>query len=190
MSASLVQSNLGASALTIMFSKLEELTPAMSDTQHTPVTVLGLGAMGQALAVTLVQGGRPTTVWNRTPGKDTALVAAGATSAATVADAIGQHGPIIAVLLDHTSVHATLDPVADQLSGRQLINLTSTAPEEPPRLRTHRRRTRLTTPRAVRSPSARPQKTPAKPAIWSTRPHPITLLSTTGPGGGMADALA
>lgn len=113
-----------------MFSKLEELTPAMSDTQHTPVTVLGLGAMGQALAVTLVQGGRPTTVWNRTPGKDTALVAAGATSAATVADAIGQHGPIIAVLLDHTSVHATLDPVADQLSGRQLINLTSTAPEE------------------------------------------------------------
>lgn len=84
----------------------------MSDTQHTQVTVLGLGAMGQALAVTLAQGGRPTTVWNRTPGKDTALVAAGATSAATVADAIGQHGPIIAVLLDHTYVHATLDPYA------------------------------------------------------------------------------
>ncbi len=27
-------------------------------------------------------------------------------------------------------------------------------------------------------------------AIWSQPTHPLTLLSTTGPGGGMADALA
>lgn len=37
---------------------------------------------------------------------------------------------IIVLLLDHASVHATLDPVADQLSGRAVINLTSTTPEE------------------------------------------------------------
>src|SRR6478752_4263154 len=37
-------------------------------TEHkTPVTVIGLGAMGSALASALVRAGHPTTVWNRTP---------------------------------------------------------------------------------------------------------------------------
>ncbi|MGK8503775.1 NAD(P)-dependent oxidoreductase [Nocardia asiatica] len=102
----------------------------MADTTKTPVTILGLGAMGQALATTFLKAGLPTTVWNRTPGKDTELLATGAAGAATVAEAIDAGGPIIAVLLDHASVHATLDPVADRLADRQLINLTSTAPDE------------------------------------------------------------
>ncbi|MFI6042618.1 NAD(P)-dependent oxidoreductase [Nocardia sp. NPDC051321] len=102
----------------------------MAETTNTPVTVLGLGAMGQALAATLRKGGHPTTVWNRTPGKDADLVAAGAVGVASVGKAIQAAGPIIVVLFDHASVHATLDPVAGQLSGRQVINLTSTAPNE------------------------------------------------------------
>ncbi|MEV6252772.1 NAD(P)-binding domain-containing protein [Nocardia sp. NPDC051911] len=102
----------------------------MAETTKTPVTILGLGAMGQALAATFLKAGLPTTVWNRTPGKDADLRAAGATSVATIAEAIDTDGPIIAVLLDHASVHATLDPVAHRLAGRQLINLTSTAPNE------------------------------------------------------------
>ncbi|MFI9632583.1 NAD(P)-dependent oxidoreductase [Nocardia sp. NPDC051929] len=102
----------------------------MAETTNTPVTILGLGAMGQALAATFLKAGLPTTVWNRTPGKDADLRAAGATSVATIAEAIDTDGPIIAVLLDHASVHATLDPVAHRLAGRQLINLTSTAPNE------------------------------------------------------------
>ncbi|WP_040786632.1 NAD(P)-dependent oxidoreductase [Nocardia pneumoniae] len=102
----------------------------MAETTNTPVTILGLGAMGQALAATLLKSGLATTVWNRTPGKDAELVAAGAIGARTVSDAISAGGAIITVLFDHASVHATLDPVADQLSGRQLINLTTTAPNE------------------------------------------------------------
>ncbi|MFI2284822.1 NAD(P)-dependent oxidoreductase [Nocardia beijingensis] len=102
----------------------------MAETTKTPVTILGLGAMGQALAATFLKAGVPTTVWNRTPGKDADLLAAGAVGVATVAEAIDTEGLIIAVLLDHASVHATLDPVADRLAGRQLINLTSTAPNE------------------------------------------------------------
>ncbi|MFD0360076.1 NAD(P)-dependent oxidoreductase [Nocardia sp. GCM10030253] len=102
----------------------------MPETQHTPVTILGLGAMGQAIAATLLRGGRPTTVWNRTAGKDAGLVADGATGAASVAAAVEKGGLIIAVLSDHASVHDTLDPIAGQLAGRQLLNLTSTAPEE------------------------------------------------------------
>ncbi|NEW37768.1 NAD(P)-dependent oxidoreductase [Nocardia cyriacigeorgica] len=102
----------------------------MPSTTTTPVTILGLGAMGKALATTLRKSDVPTTVWNRTPGKDADLVAAGATSAAAVGAAIGASPVIIAVLLDHASVHATLDPVAQQLAGKQLINITSTTPEE------------------------------------------------------------
>ncbi|GAA5079436.1 NAD(P)-dependent oxidoreductase [Nocardia iowensis] len=102
----------------------------MAETTNTPVTVLGLGAMGQALAATLLKGGHPTTVWNRTPGKDTDLGAAGAVSTPSVAEAVQAGGPIIVVLFDHASVHTTLDPVVDELSGRQVINLTSTAPNE------------------------------------------------------------
>ncbi|MEV6325382.1 NAD(P)-binding domain-containing protein [Nocardia sp. NPDC051787] len=102
----------------------------MAETTNTPVTILGLGAMGQALAATLLKAGLSATVWNRTPGKDTELVAAGAVGVATVEEAISAGGPIITVLLDHASVHATLDPVADRLAGRQLINLTTTAPAE------------------------------------------------------------
>ncbi|WP_067467169.1 NAD(P)-dependent oxidoreductase [Nocardia amamiensis] len=102
----------------------------MAETTNTPVTILGLGAMGHALAATLLKAGRTTSVWNRTPGKDADLVTAGAVGAATVSDAISVGGPVVTVLFDHASVHATLDPVADRLAGRQLINLTTTAPEE------------------------------------------------------------
>ncbi|MEU8895739.1 NAD(P)-binding domain-containing protein [Nocardia sp. NPDC048505] len=98
--------------------------------EQTTVTILGLGAMGRALAAALVQGGHPTTVWNRSAGKDAELVAAGATGTTSIADAVQAADVVVAVLLDHASVHETLDPVAEQLRGRQLINLTSTAPEE------------------------------------------------------------
>ncbi|WP_324189852.1 NAD(P)-dependent oxidoreductase [Nocardia cyriacigeorgica] len=103
---------------------------SMPDTTPAPVTILGLGAMGRAFAATLLKGGRSVTVWNRTPGKDAELVAAGASSAASLTDAIAASPVIIVLLLDHASVHATLDPVADRLSGRAVINLTSTTPEE------------------------------------------------------------
>lgn len=42
-----------------------------------PVTVLGTGAMGAALAETLLGAGHPTTVWNRTPGRADPLAAKG-----------------------------------------------------------------------------------------------------------------
>ncbi|MBB5918033.1 3-hydroxyisobutyrate dehydrogenase-like beta-hydroxyacid dehydrogenase [Nocardia transvalensis] len=97
---------------------------------ETPVTVLGLGAMGSALAAAFLKAGHPTTVWNRSPGKDIDLVAAGATRAGSVREAVGAGGLVVAVLLDHASVHETLDPIAGELGGRALVNLTSTAPED------------------------------------------------------------
>ncbi|MEV6430489.1 NAD(P)-binding domain-containing protein [Nocardia sp. NPDC051463] len=101
----------------------------MAESPRTTVTVLGLGAMGQALAMALVRGGHQTTVWNRSLGKDTELVAAGAKSATTVAEAVAAGELVVTCLFDHQSVHDVLDPLADQLVGRSLVNLTSTEPQ-------------------------------------------------------------
>lgn len=102
----------------------------MTANEQTTVAVLGLGPMGRAIATALVKGGNPTTVWNRTPGKDTELVGLGAVSAPDTASAIDSAAVVVAVLGDHASVHEVLDPVADRLRGKALINLTSTAPDD------------------------------------------------------------
>jgi 3-hydroxyisobutyrate dehydrogenase-like beta-hydroxyacid dehydrogenase len=48
---------------------------------------IGLGRMGSAMAANLVRAGHEVTVFNRTPGKSSALVALGAQEAATLAGA-------------------------------------------------------------------------------------------------------
>ncbi|WP_243744707.1 NAD(P)-dependent oxidoreductase [Streptomyces hainanensis] len=94
------------------------------------MSVLGLGAMGSALAGALVKGGYATTVWNRSAGKADDLVAQGAEAAATAGDAVRASQLVIACLLDHASVHEVFDPLSDELAGRTLINVTTTSPEQ------------------------------------------------------------
>jgi 3-hydroxyisobutyrate dehydrogenase-like beta-hydroxyacid dehydrogenase len=96
----------------------------------TPTTVLGLGEMGGALAAALVDAGHPTTVWNRSPAKAGALVARGATAAGSVEGAVTASPVVVACLFDHASVHEVLDPVAEALRGRTLVNVTTTTPDE------------------------------------------------------------
>ncbi|MFI6091777.1 NAD(P)-dependent oxidoreductase [Streptomyces sp. NPDC051218] len=95
----------------------------------TPVTVLGLGAMGQALAGAFLKAGHPTTVWNRTPGKGDDLVAAGATRTDTAADAVRASDLVVVCLYDYDVSQAVLGPIAADLPGRALVNLTSDTPE-------------------------------------------------------------
>lgn len=96
----------------------------------TSTTFLGLGAMGSALTAAALDAGRPTVVWNRTPHRASALGERGATVAGSVEEAVAGDGVIVACLLDHRSVHGVLDPVAGSLSGRTVINLTTTTPNE------------------------------------------------------------
>ncbi|MFI6348274.1 NAD(P)-dependent oxidoreductase [Streptomyces sp. NPDC050560] len=105
-------------------------TTSTTPPARTGVTLLGLGAMGSALAARLLGEGHPVTVWNRTPGRATALVERGAESADAVAEAVTARPLIVACLLRHPSVHETLDPVVDGLRGRTLVNLTTTTPVE------------------------------------------------------------
>ncbi|QQM38921.1 NAD(P)-dependent oxidoreductase [Streptomyces liliifuscus] len=98
-------------------------------TQHnadrTPVTVIGLGLMGQALAGAFLRDGHPTTVWNRTAAKAEPLVARGATLADSIGDAVAAGELVVVCLTDYDAVHKLLDPVGEALDGRVLVNLTS-----------------------------------------------------------------
>ncbi|MET9293259.1 NAD(P)-binding domain-containing protein [Streptomyces sp. NPDC003077] len=104
-----------------------ERAPATT-AQPTPVSVLGLGAMGRQLARCLLAAGHPTTVWNRTPAKADALVARGALRARTAADAVAASPLVIVCVLDHEAVRRVLEPIGPTLTGKALVNLTSDTP--------------------------------------------------------------
>ncbi len=94
------------------------------------VTVIGLGLMGSALARAFLRAGHPTTVWNRSVEKADPLVAAGATHADSVADAVAASPLVIACVLEHAVLQDVLAPAAGALAGRTLVNLTSGTPED------------------------------------------------------------
>lgn len=93
------------------------------------VTVLGLGAMGTALARAFLAAGHPTTVWNRDPARAEALRPSGATVAPDPAAAVRAAPLVIVCLLDTPAVDAVL-AAAGPLDGRTVVNLTSSTPED------------------------------------------------------------
>src|SRR5271165_1307084 len=68
------------------------------------VTILGMGNMGRAFAARAIESGHQTTVWNRTPGRASALVASGATVADSIAMAAAGADVVLVVLADDTAV--------------------------------------------------------------------------------------
>ncbi|MCX5206467.1 NAD(P)-binding domain-containing protein [Streptomyces sp. NBC_00237] len=106
------------------------LSDASSGIGKQAVTVLGLGNMGSALAAALLDHGHEVTVWNRTPGKAQPLVDRGARLAATPQEATASNQLIIACVLDYDALFGVLDPLADSLAGKTLVNLTSGSPEQ------------------------------------------------------------
>ncbi|MFC4063093.1 NAD(P)-dependent oxidoreductase [Planomonospora corallina] len=100
----------------------------MTDSGRPPVTVIGLGDMGRALAGAFLDRGHPTAVWNRTASRADALAARGATVAATPAEAIAASPLTVVCLLDDGAVRKVLEPAAATLRGRTLVNLTNGTP--------------------------------------------------------------
>ncbi|RJL23094.1 NAD(P)-dependent oxidoreductase [Bailinhaonella thermotolerans] len=101
----------------------------MNAYDRTPVTVLGLGSMGAAVAGAFLDAGHPTTVWNRTAAKAAPLVERGAIQAATVAEAVAASPLTISVLTTFEDTRAALEPAGAALAGRALVTLNSGAPE-------------------------------------------------------------
>lgn len=94
-----------------------------------PVTVIGLGPMGQAMTRTLLAGGHPVTVWNRTAARAEGVVADGATLAATSAEAVEVNDLVILSLTDYRAMYDILGDATGSLAGKTLVNLSSDTPE-------------------------------------------------------------
>lgn len=95
----------------------------------TPVTVLGLGLMGSAIARVFVDRGHTTIVWNRTSQRTKPLVDAGAKAADTAAEAVAASPLVVMCVLDYDAVDEVLETIGDALAGKTLVNLTSGSPE-------------------------------------------------------------
>ncbi|KAA8643952.1 hypothetical protein EYZ11_006356 [Aspergillus tanneri] len=93
------------------------------------VSILGLGAMGTALASQYLSHNYKTTVWNRSPEKARPLVDKGASHASSIPDAL-LNDLIIICLVDNPSVTQTLTPALSSLTGKTIVNLTNGTPNQ------------------------------------------------------------
>lgn len=98
------------------------------------ITVIGLGKMGAALARTLLDVGKTVTVWNRSADKAAALVAAGATHAGSLSEAIAASDHIIVCIKTHQTTLETLEPVKEGLDGKTVADLSTGGVAEAERL--------------------------------------------------------
>jgi 3-hydroxyisobutyrate dehydrogenase-like beta-hydroxyacid dehydrogenase len=94
-----------------------------------PVTLIGLGPMGQAMVRGLLAAGHPVTVWNRTSSRAASLVADGARLATSPSEAVAVSDLIILSLTDYQAMWDVLDDATVSLAGRTLANLSSDTPD-------------------------------------------------------------
>jgi len=81
------------------------------------IAVLGLGAMGSRIARRLLDAGSELVVWNRTPEKASDLVAAGATLAASPADAARDADVVITMVTNPDALRAVTEGPDGVASG-------------------------------------------------------------------------
>ena len=96
------------------------------------ITMIGLGAMGSALARAFLGAGHSLTVWNRTRLRAEPLAALGAGAPEDLADAINA-SPVTVVCIDsYSSTRQLLEQenVAPHLSGHTLVQLSTGSPRE------------------------------------------------------------
>jgi 3-hydroxyisobutyrate dehydrogenase-like beta-hydroxyacid dehydrogenase len=96
------------------------------------VTAIGLGAMGSALARSLIGSGRKVTVWNRTSAKSDEMVELGAEAAPSVADAIDANDVVVVCVRGYSAADEIFRPseVAALLDGKTVIQLGTGTPSE------------------------------------------------------------
>jgi 3-hydroxyisobutyrate dehydrogenase len=90
------------------------------------VGFVGLGVMGQPMALNLARAGTDLVVWNRTPARAEPVVAAGATAAASATDVFRPAEAVILMLADEAAID---DVLRDQpVAGRTVVHMGTTAP--------------------------------------------------------------
>jgi 3-hydroxyisobutyrate dehydrogenase len=98
-----------------------------------PVGFVGLGLMGQPMALNLAKAGIPLLVWNRSPDKTAVVAGAGADVATDVAEVFAKSEIIIFMLIDGHVMDDVLERsgrgFADRVSGRTIINMATPSPK-------------------------------------------------------------
>ncbi|OQW95903.1 MAG: hypothetical protein BWK79_00790, partial [Beggiatoa sp. IS2] len=96
------------------------------------VSVIGMGAMGSALARAFLANKYPITVWNRTASKCIPLEQAGATVAKSVVAAVEASQVIVISLLNYTITNTLLQTpeIIDKLKGKVIVQLSTGTPQE------------------------------------------------------------
>lgn len=93
---------------------------------------VGLGVMGQPMALNLARAGVPLVVWNRTPGRAEPLREAGAVVADDVTAVFASARVVLVMLVDEAATDAVLrrgtPAFAPLVSGRLVVSTGSTAP--------------------------------------------------------------
>ncbi len=90
-----------------------------------PIGFIGIGTMGEPMALNLVRSGTPLVVWNRTPERCEPLEQVGAQVAEDAADLFAQCETIILMLADGASTDAVLDRggagFSKRVDGRTIV---------------------------------------------------------------------
>ena len=99
----------------------------LSDHTAEPVTVIGLGDMGRALAETLLNHDYKVIVWNRSVDKAAPLVEQGAAHAMSMAEALKAAPLTMVCVSDHAATMQllALDDVRAAAAGRTLVQLST-----------------------------------------------------------------
>ncbi|MET9760710.1 NAD(P)-dependent oxidoreductase [Streptomyces sp. NPDC006372] len=97
------------------------------------VGFVGLGVMGQPMALNLARAGTPLVVWNRTPGRCEPLRTAGAEVAASPAEVFDRAATVILMLADEAAMDAVLGcGTADftaRVAGHTVVHMGTTSAE-------------------------------------------------------------
>ncbi|MGY1885242.1 NAD(P)-dependent oxidoreductase [Blastococcus sp. SYSU DS0753] len=97
------------------------------------VGFIGLGVMGQPMALNLARAGTPLVVWNRSPDRTEPLRAAGATVAADPAEVFRRARIVILMLANAAAVDDVLGRgaghFATTVGGRVVVAMGTTSPE-------------------------------------------------------------
>ena len=98
----------------------------------TELTMIGLGAMGSAIAKAFLGAGHSVSVWNRTPSKAIPFTTLGAITYESFSEAV-RASPIIVVCVDNYNVTKNLlkdTNAGNYLTGKILIQLSTGTPKE------------------------------------------------------------
>lgn len=96
------------------------------------VGFIGLGLMGQPMALNLARAGRRLLVWNRSPQGAAALVAAGVEAAPSAQAVLARAPTCLLMLRDASAVEAVLGrgtaAFGDRVAGRTIVPMGTTSP--------------------------------------------------------------